>query len=293
MINSMKKNICIVCNNKEPILFGKKNNWNRWQCIQCKHVWVFPLPKNTKEIYQKDYFSGAHAGFGYVDYDRDKEPMNATFKKVLTKIESLSKKKGILLDIGAATGFFMDIARSRGWDTKGTEIAKYATLIAKKKGLEVICSDITKANFPAESFDVITLWDVLEHLASPQKEVKKVVKFLKPGGIVFINTPDMDSLLGRVLKTRWHMMGPPEHLHYFNKNNIKIFLKDNGLSIISIGTISKRFSCKYLLQVLNNSYGIKWAGIIAQWANAHPQIGNLSLPINLYDNMAVYARKER
>ena len=88
-------------------------------------------------------------------------------------------------------------------------------------------------------------------------------------------------------------MGPPEHLHYFNKKSMRELLRNNGLSIVSIGTVSKKFSCEYILQVLNNSYGVKWAGPLAKWTNRHPMIGNLSLSLNLYDNMAIYARKER
>ncbi|MHB1316308.1 MAG: polyprenol monophosphomannose synthase, partial [Minisyncoccota bacterium] len=113
--------------------WGEKNDHILYQCCKCKLIFVDPIP-DSSSVYSSDYFSGAKEGFGYVDYDRDKEPMRGVFEKYLDMCVVYGKKSGLLYDVGAATGFFLNIAQKRGYDVSGVEMSSYAVNIAQKKG---------------------------------------------------------------------------------------------------------------------------------------------------------------
>jgi len=99
---------CFICNNAKFCFFAKKQSYNLYRCQQCGLIFVYPLPENLAEIYAKDYFSGATHGFGYVDYEKDKKAMSATFEMYLDEIEKLMPARNRLLDVGAATGAFLE-----------------------------------------------------------------------------------------------------------------------------------------------------------------------------------------
>src|SRR3989338_5081275 len=97
---------CIACGNIDTEFFMRKNGHDIFKCPGCGLLFVWPLPADSSAIYSKDYFSGAHQGFGYADYDADKKPMLSAWSKYLDKIEAAQSHKETLLDVGAATGAF-------------------------------------------------------------------------------------------------------------------------------------------------------------------------------------------
>src|SRR3954452_11248046 len=105
---------CTVCGN-EAVPLGTKRTFCLYRCRECLHMFVWPAPHNHLDIYCEEYFAGACHGFGYTDYDRDKQPMMPTFREYLRRIEAITPAKGTMLDVGAATGFFLDLARQRDW----------------------------------------------------------------------------------------------------------------------------------------------------------------------------------
>lgn len=125
--------ICKVCRGQNLKFFVEKNNWKIYKCRQCGLIFVWPSPKETYITYGKDYFCGATKGFGYVNYDEDKKPMISMFESYLKKIEKFLPNKGKLLDVGSATGFFLEIAKNRGWDIFGVEISEYAASRSREK----------------------------------------------------------------------------------------------------------------------------------------------------------------
>lgn len=294
MENDSKKIIkCVVCGDVKNSFFAKKNNFDLYQCGACGHIFIYPMfAHNALSLYSDDYFSGAENGSGYVDYDKDKEPMREVFVAYVKKIELLFPKKGSLLDVGAATGFFVDIAQKMGWNTKGIEISKYATEIAHKKGLDVECGVLQDGMFKEMSFEVITLWDVLEHLEDPNKEIKICTKLLKPNGIVVINTPDSGSWYARIMGKRWHLLVPPEHLHYFSQKSIKIFLENHGFFVEEVTKIGKTFTLEYVVHTVAEWQKSPLLRKAVVFLKKHPRFGSLSVSINLHDNMFVVARKK-
>ena len=115
--NAIRRDSCIVCASDRLVFFTEKNGFKIFRCQNCRLLFVHPRPQDISNIYSSDYFSGAEKGFGYVNYSDDKEAMKNTFLSYLDKIERLTGGvRGKLLDIGAANGYFLGLAKSRGWD---------------------------------------------------------------------------------------------------------------------------------------------------------------------------------
>jgi SAM-dependent methyltransferase len=248
-----------------------------------------PLGENLK-IYSEDYFRGAAAGFGYADYDRDKQVMISTFEKYLDILERFLPAKGALVDIGAATGFFLKLAVDRGWSGIGIEPSAHASAAGRAKGLDVRTGIFDSDSLPRESADAITLWDVIEHVPDPVGVLRAVHSALRPGGLVAINTPDSGSLLARALGSNWHLVVPPEHLFLFNEASLRHALDDDRFEILVQDKIGKRFTVQYVLETL-----YRWQNL-GMWRKAYELVrdkpaGRAGIAINLRDNMFVVARK--
>ena len=274
----------------EAIYNGRRRSYHLYGCSSYAHLFVWPVPANSLEIYSDDYFSGAADGYGYVDYDRDKQPMVYTFEQYLDILSRFSPEGGSLLDIGAATGFFLDLAQKRQWKTFGVEPSGFAAAIGRKKGIQIKTGLLEEGDFAEESLDVVTLWDVIEHLAEPSATIRLIHKFLKPKGVIAINTPDFGSLLARALGLKWHLIVPPEHVNLFNEKSLKVLLEHGGFEAVHVDSIGKRFTLQYVFQTLAHWSG---TGIFENLASRLRSLaaGRAAVPINLYDNMLVRARK--
>ncbi len=288
MENQIQKINCLLCGSHTIAQWGIKNMYTLYQCVSCKLVFVYPLPDSTS-VYTEDYFAGANQGFGYVDYDTDKEPMRPVFEKYLDMCGQYGVTGGSLFDVGAATGFFLILARARGFTVSGVEMSQFATQVAQKKGLAVSVGDMLSQHIPHNTHDVVTMFDVIEHMTQPFEEINEVYRILKPGGLVVVNTPNGQSLLARLLKTSWHLVVPPEHLFYFSPQNLSEYLSRHGFTVLYVGTVSKHFTFSYIFKTLYKWQKIElWNHIAEYFIRAHP---HWSIPINLYDNFLLIARK--
>jgi 2-polyprenyl-3-methyl-5-hydroxy-6-metoxy-1,4-benzoquinol methylase len=136
---------------------------------------------------------------------------------------------GSLLDIGCATGIFIKEAQAVGWQVVGLEPSSWAVNRARQRmpAVQINQGLVEDINYSIESFDVITLWDVLEHVNSPSSVLQHIYAWLKPGGLLYLNVPNIDSLIARVMGTRWVML-LREHLWYFSPTTIESMLIKNG-----------------------------------------------------------------
>lgn len=256
-------------------------------------LFVHPVPEATIEIYGDDYFQGGVAGHGYVDYDADKLPMVFTFNKYLDLIENFRVTKGrSVFDVGAATGFFLNIARERGWDCAGVEPSNFASAQGRKKGLDVRTGVFDDSLGIADaSLDLITMWDVIEHLPDPRTVVALAHRCLKPGGLLALNTPDAGSFLARLLGMRWHLVVPPEHLMLFAEPSLRYLLETEGFEILLATRIGKKFTTQYVFQTLARQGGMQWLRPFGGWLENN-SLGKIQLPINLFDNIMLIARRK-
>ena len=161
-------------------------------------------------------------------------------------------KGGSILDVGCATGFFLELARQEGWETKGVEASEFACEYAREKlGLEVIRSNLINARFEEQSFDVVTMWDVIEHLLDPRSELLEVNRILRMGGILGIITPDIEALIPRVMGKNWlELRRVPAHLSFFSVRTLRQFLNRTGFELLDNRTIGKKFKMDSLVKNL-------------------------------------------
>jgi SAM-dependent methyltransferase len=283
----MNEPLCILCGLGSHRI-GRKNKHTLYTCISCGLTFVHPTP-DVESVYGEDYFAGAKGGFGYVHYDADKEPMVPTFEAYLSRIKLLTDGRKIL-DVGAATGFFLQLAKRSGFDPYGIEISPYAADVATNKGIPMTVG--TLVDVPElKRFDVITMLDVIEHVSNPIETIRAAHHVLIEGGLLIINTPDKGSLYARSLGMRWHLIVPPEHLFYFNRTNMRLMLEKNGFEVLSVSTIGKRFTLSYIFNMLYAWQGLALWRILSNFCKTG-RLGHIAVPINLGDNMFVIARKK-
>ncbi len=160
------------------------------------------------------------------------------------------KRSGRLLDVGCATGFFLNGMRSQGnWELYGVEISPYAARIAQDRyGLNVKVGTLEAASFPEGFFDVVTMWDVLEHLHEPQKSLREIHRILKPDGLLVFRVPNAASLDARLFGPFWAGIDPPRHLYVFSPTTTEKLLQITGFSILDRNSASGNYPT-FLLSV--------------------------------------------
>ena len=151
----------------------------------------------------------------------------------LTKIEEYSSiKSNDLLDIGTGKGLFVGVAQDRGWDSSGLELSKENCEYAKSNfGLDLINKDFYNFS-PNNKYDVVTLFEVIEHLRKPKKALKRIYGMTKKDGIVVIATPIRNSLYGKRMKGKNVFWTTVEHLSFFDKEVMINYLKETGFKIL-------------------------------------------------------------
>jgi SAM-dependent methyltransferase len=147
---------------------------------------------------------------------------------------------GRLLDIGCSTGLFINLLRQTGtWEVRGIEPSEYAVKIARENyKLDVYNGSLSDANYPTAYFDVVTLWDVLEHLPDPSGTLEEISRITKPQGHLVIRVPNYDSLDAKIFGAEWAGLDLPRHYYVFSKNNIhRIFERNDYLITTTSGAI--------------------------------------------------------
>lgn len=168
-----------------------------------------------------------------------------TFGERLRGLEKF-RRKGKILDVGCATGFFLEAARARGWEPSGIEINKFAARRAQDKfGEAVWCGPFENAPVEKESFDAVVMCDLLEHLPDPAAALRKTLEVLKPGGVLSITCPNVSSLSARITGDAWYHY-KKEHLYYFSPATLRRLLKSAGFEVAAIRSAPKALTVEYI-----------------------------------------------
>lgn len=147
------------------------------------------------------------------------------------------KQSGSILDLGCSSGAFLHSLSAADWKLYGIEMsAESAQAAQRRTGAKVFSGEILQASFPSASFDVITCFDVLEHLYEPRRVMAKVAEWLKPGGIFYVLVPNIDSAEGRVFGSYWHGLELPRHLFHYSPGSLKFLAESVGLREVSLET---------------------------------------------------------
>ncbi|MDI6738429.1 MAG: class I SAM-dependent methyltransferase [Nanoarchaeota archaeon] len=167
-------------------------------------------------------------------------------------------ERGSILDIGCGRGLFLHIMKKDGWGTAGVEVNKETAFYASEMyGLNVAVGEPSNWNFPNESFDVITINHVLEHVHKPAEYIKKCKELLKKEGLLFIAVPNISSLQAVVGKELWFHLDVPYHINHFSTAGLLDLLKNNSFKILDIRHFNLEYNPFGWLQTLLNFSGIE------------------------------------
>lgn len=191
------------------------------------------------------------------------EARQRTFDAALARIEEMQPGKGRLLDVGTAAGAFLAAARARGWEAEGCEPNRWmAEWGARQYGVVIRPGELFDQDYPPETFDVVTLWDVIEHTPDPSRVVRRIGELLKPGGLVIINYPDRGSWIATLMGRRWPFLSSV-HLYYFKRDTLAKLLEGQGFEIAQLRPHFQWLELDYLL-----SRGDVISAALSRWSRA-------------------------
>lgn len=238
-ISSELKGKCILCGDEIARLLFIKNGFNIVQCCTCDLVYVGNPPSNEELRKYYSFDSGYH--FDYHDDNHSKFKNKIYCARKYYNLVKMFKTSGRILDVGCSVGFFLDIAKNNGWETYGIELNADTAKIARERyGLQVFTGTLNEVSCPATFFDVITLWDVIEHVENPLHTMQIINQKLKKDGIVAFETPNINGLFPmlsyKIANTInfWTHPEPPAHLFQFSKETISNLLNLSGFEILKI-----------------------------------------------------------
>ena len=199
-------------------------------CEDCGLLYTTPKPSDEKlgEYYKsEEYYSHQENKKGFIP--RIYEAVKSVNLKHKIAIATEGKKHGELLDIGCGVGDFLHLAEQNGWQCTGAEPSEDAAAIAKNRVKGEIMQPIDLEKLPNESFDVITMWHVLEHVSDLQWQVNQLNRLLKKGGRLVIALPNYNSYDAQFYQGKWAAYDVPRHLNHFSQDSIAKIFKIKGL----------------------------------------------------------------
>ncbi len=206
--------------------------------VKCSNCQIIYVDEELTQEQVSTYYECANDPL----YFDEQEARRITFQKHLKKLP----KRGNLLDIGTNTGLFVKIAQDSGWDATGLEPNKWGVEYAKKNyGVNLVNKPFEKGTFKKESFDVVTMWDVIEHFTDPVFEIEKVFEIIKPNGVFAFSTINPESLLAKAMGSRWPWY-MEMHKVFLNKKAAEFYLKKAGFKKIIFSPHFRNLSLGYL-----------------------------------------------
>ena len=252
----MEKVNCAICDMDDTKRILIKNSFNIVRCKSCGLIYINPRP--TEEELINFYSSKSDRDKSYQKINGDRKNIEK-LKNRLNIIEKFSENRGNILDIGCSTGLFLKMARDVGWEVYGNDIDEDKIKYAKENyGLDVQCRELMETKFPDDYFDVVTLFDSLEHMSKPLNTLKEISRILNQNGFLLLSTPNIGGLLPRLTYTlfartigAWEHPAPPAHLYQFSKRTIKRLLGKAGYKVIKL--ITEPIPFKYTMGKLENA----------------------------------------
>ncbi len=224
-----------------------------FECTSCSlRITQDPPDENSIAPFYRseDYISHTNSNRGFIN-----RLYQSVRKKTLRKKSRLVKrvsdlKSGRLLDLGAGTGSFVSAMKEQGWDVTGVEPAAGAREIAKQNGIE-LWPQQKLFELPRASFDVISLWHVLEHIHELQKTIVQLKELLKEKGKLLIAVPNYTSPDARIYKTYWAAYEVPRHLYHFSPASMQKLLEGNGFKLAGMKPM---WYDSYYISLLSSKY---------------------------------------
>jgi predicted TPR repeat methyltransferase len=277
---------CLVCGNMEPAVPLYRGIV---RCAVCGHVSA-DMRLTDEELfalYTEQFFTGA----AYSDYMADERFMRKNFGLRLRELENFlnPQRHKRLFEIGSAYGFFLDEVRDRFESVEGIDVTDAGVAYAHERlGLNVVQGNFLAYGYGAQKFDVVCLWDTIEHLRSPDRYLEKIAAHTDAGALLAITTGDIQSINARLRRGQWRMIHPPIHLHYFAPQTLTRLLERHGFKVVY-----NRY-CGFYRSFGNVVYNILVLRRKRPWLFRQLErigLANWGFYLNLYDIMYVIARR--
>ena len=285
-----KLNACPVCEHTEFKEFIALKDWmitkeefTIVKCSSCGFHFTNPIPAESiigNYYKSEEYVSHSSSNKGIINrvYSIVR---NYTLKQKVKLLSNYTKGNS-LLDIGAGTGHFLNLAQAQGYEIQGLEPDEDARSFANQQFNLSLEKLDTLTSISSDSKDLITMWHVLEHVYHLKRDLSEIVRVLKTGGYLFIAVPNMDSWDAKFYKSYWAAYDVPRHLYHFQENTIKKLIETFGL--VHRDTLPMKFD-SYYVSMLSEKYkgGSMLKGILNGFiSNAKSMKGGYSSQIYVF-----------
>ncbi|MEK7142933.1 MAG: class I SAM-dependent methyltransferase [Patescibacteria group bacterium] len=220
-----------------------KDNMTVVECNNCGLIFTNPQPGQRElfKHYNKNYYfcpnKDPKDNSRYFDYNTRylKGNERQRFTGIFEKLAKFKPQGGRLLDVGTASGFFIEEANKRGWQAEGVEVSKWAVEYGRKNlKVKIFQGELSQAKFKSNTFEVVTFLDVLEHFQNPLAELKEASRILKKNGLIYIETINFDNFITHYLiGKKYKYMVPKFHLFYFGRRQLRQLLDKADFKILN------------------------------------------------------------
>ncbi len=251
------------------------------QCLNCGLVYTNPRFDGEQIL---DSYEAVEDPL----YLEERDGRVLTFERHLRPLEKIKAPPGKLLDVGAYVGVFVEIAAQHGWDAYGVEPSKWAVEQARALGLHLIEGTMASPELEEASFNVVTMWDVIEHVADPFGEIQLAHRLLKPGGLLVVHTMDIDSLFARVMGKRWPWL-MEMHIYYFSQHTLRMMLEKAGFTVIHSAAQGRYLRLGYFATRISGFSPFLGRALGGLFRLLH--LREMPIPLNFGDLFTAYAIK--
>ncbi len=239
---------CILCNNTSFIKLFARDKWKIVKCNKCELIFIDPLPAESEiEDFYNNYVDESNEKHiaKYLHHRKSRERRN---RRKLRLLERIQRNKGRILDIGCGLGLVVKNASDAGWDAYGIDLDKDLVEYGKKTfSINLSCGTLKKEKFPSGHFNVITMYNLLDHIREPLSFLREVKKILKRGGIIDLNVHDVEGWKAKKYEENWSAYCPPAHLYYYSYNTLGRLLDKAGLRFFMVPGINLKEGIKMLV----------------------------------------------
>lgn len=299
---------CHVCGSEryQTLFKPSKSPGPVVKCSECGFVYVNPID-NEKSLIQEGPVLGTYPPETLQSDNLDhingtwEEPLIESFltevpakeknaQDALNHLDKFTTNRGRLLDFGSGLGLFLSVAKANGWDCYGLEpLVMFSVYARGKFGVKITTDTLHKDTFPPEYFNVITSFQVYEHIVEPIPVTQMLRSFLKPGGYILIEVPNIDTLGVRLLKSK-HRHFVEDHVSFFSAETLGRFLDKMGFEVCDVyypvRTMSMRHLSRWVTRVTGESVGGNVEKVIDKAG-----VSDKMVRLSFGDIVAVIARK--
>ena len=278
----MSNSKCKICGStvavtySTPVDYISGEQFTVVRCRDCGLIYVHPQPPVAN---LGRYYPEGHQRADPAPYERMDAKARVDFVR-----RYLSGRCGRVLDVGCGKGLFLSGLRELGWQVYGTELSEISSDFARRSGLPVYTKTIEEAPLETGSFDLISLFHVLEHLPQPQDTLSTALSLLRPGGTLLVEVPNIGSWYARAFGDNWFHYDVPRHLFHFNPETLRRIILTAGFQVDrtetrniqydAFGAVQSFLNCVLAKPNLLNNFNTGQTTFSALWA-AQGRFGNL------------------